>query len=89
MTGTCLCGTVSVTIDAKPGLIHDCPCTLCRKSDGAWSYFTASRLLVEGATLCVMRTDKADPAAKAHRHSQAIRYRRQGYRLVEPTPSAG
>lgn len=66
MTGTCLCGAVGVTIDAKPDFINDCNCTLCRKSGGAWGYFTASQVLVEGVTSCVMRTDKADPAAEVH-----------------------
>lgn len=66
MTGTCLCGAVGVTIDAKPDFIHDCNCTLCRKSGGAWGYFSASQVLVKGATSRVKRTDKPDPAAEVH-----------------------
>lgn len=66
MTGTCLCGAVSVTVDGKPDFIHDCNCTLCRKSGGAWGYFAASQVLVEGTTSSVMRTDKVDPAAEVH-----------------------
>ena len=66
MTGTCLCGAVSVTIDAKPDFIHDCNCDLCRKSGGAWGYFSASQVSTDGSTSSVMRTDKAKPAAEVH-----------------------
>ena len=66
MTGTCLCGAVSVTIDAPPDFIHDCNCDLCRKSGGAWGYFSSSRVRTDGLTSFVMRTDKADPAAEVH-----------------------
>ncbi len=66
MTATCLCGDVSITIAAKPTFIHDCNCTLCRKTGAAWGYFTNADTQVEGDTLSVMRTDKPDPAAEVH-----------------------
>ena len=66
MTGSCLCGAVSVTIDAPPDFIHDCNCNLCRKSGGAWGYFSSSQVRADGLTSSVMRTDKADPAAEVH-----------------------
>ncbi len=66
MTGKCLCGAVSVTIDAKPDFIHDCNCTLCRKSGGAWGYFQGSHFRAEGETVCMMRNDKEEPAAEVH-----------------------
>lgn len=66
MTGKCLCGAVSVTIDTKPEFIHDCNCTLCRKSGGAWSYLTSSQVAIEGKTSFTMRDDKDEPAAQVH-----------------------
>ena len=38
MTGTCLCGAVTVTVDDRPDYIHDCNCSLCRKAGAAWGY---------------------------------------------------
>ena len=50
MTGHCLCGAVSVTIDEKPDYINDCNCSLCRKSGGAWGYFDPSIVKTSGET---------------------------------------
>jgi hypothetical protein len=66
MTGTCLCGAVSVTIDARPDFIHDCNCDLCRKSGAAWGYFSSSQVRTDGPTSSVTRSDKDDPAAEVH-----------------------
>ncbi|GGC24506.1 hypothetical protein GCM10011363_46260 [Marivita lacus] len=66
MTGTCLCGAASITIEAKPDFIHDCNCDLCRKSGGAWGYFSSPQVRTDGPTSSVMRNDKADPAAEVH-----------------------
>lgn len=66
MTTTCLCGAVSVKIEKKPDFIHDCNCSLCRKSGGAWGYFSSSEVQTEGNTTSTMRNDKADPAAEVH-----------------------
>lgn len=64
MTANCLCGSVSVIIDAKPEFIHDCNCTLCQKSGGAWGYFSPATVHVVGETTSVMRKDKDNPAAE-------------------------
>lgn len=66
MTEHCLCGAVSVTIQAKPDFIHDCNCSLCRKSGGAWGYFSSSQVRTEGKTVSVLRSDKPTPAAEVH-----------------------
>ncbi|MCA8899646.1 MAG: GFA family protein [Hyphomonas sp.] len=66
MTGTCLCGAVSVTIDAKPDFIHDCNCSLCRKSGGAWGYFPPAAVTTTGGTRAYARTDKSAPAVEVH-----------------------
>lgn len=66
MTGTCLCGQVNVTIEVRPEFIHDCNCDLCRKSGGAWGYFTSSQVRAEGKTVFVMRHDKQNPATEVH-----------------------
>lgn len=66
MTGNCLCGAVSVTIDAKPEFIHDCNCSLCRKSGGAWGYMPPAMVSVSGDTVSFLRTDKQNAAAELH-----------------------
>ena len=66
MTGSCICGAVRVTIDAKPPFIHDCNCSLCRKSGAAWGYFATSCVSVMGETLPFMRRDKDTPIVAVH-----------------------
>lgn len=66
MTSNCLCGAARVTIEAKPEFIHDCNCSLCRKSGGAWAYFSASQVQIDGKTSFAMRKDKKNPAAEVH-----------------------
>ena len=61
MTGTCLCGAVSVTIDAPPDFIHDCNCNLCRKSGGAWGYFSSSQVRADGSTSSVIAQRQGRP----------------------------
>ena len=64
MTGTCLCGSVSVMIEAKPEFIHDCNCSLCRKSGGAWGYFPSAMVTTTGKTIAFLRSDKKNAAAQ-------------------------
>ncbi len=66
MTGQCICGTVSVTVQSKPNFINDCNCTLCRKSGGAWGYFPSSMVAVSGETSAYSRSDKAIPIVEVH-----------------------
>ena len=66
MTGHCLCGAVSVTIETKPDFIHDCNCNLCRKSGGAWGYFPSAMVTATGDTTSFMRRDKENAAAEVH-----------------------
>ncbi|WP_299153671.1 hypothetical protein [uncultured Tateyamaria sp.] len=71
LTADCLCGAVSVTIAAKPEFIHDCNCSLCRKSGGAWGYFPTEVVKTSGDTVSFLRRDKWNDAAElqscAHR----------------------
>lgn len=64
MTANCLCGAVSVTVDAKPDFIHDCNCSLCRKSGGAWGYFPTAMVTTSGETISFLRRDKEGAAAE-------------------------
>lgn len=66
MTSTCACGGVEVTIDKKPDFIYDCNCSLCRKSGGAWGYFTSSLVSAVGTTAPFSRTDKLAPIVEIH-----------------------
>ena len=67
MTTTCLCGAVSVTIDAKPGFINDCNCSMCRKTGGAWGYFAPASVETAGDTVTYSRADKKSaPAVDIH-----------------------
>ncbi|MEM1132446.1 MAG: aldehyde-activating protein [Pseudomonadota bacterium] len=66
MTGTCICGAVSVTIETAPDFIHDCNCSLCRKSGGAWGYFSSAQFHQEGETVSVTRSDKELASAEIH-----------------------
>ena len=66
MTGSCLCGAVSVTIDAKPEFINDCNCSLCRKVGAAWGYFPSSTVRTAGNTCSVTRRDKEVPGVEVH-----------------------
>lgn len=61
---SCLCGQVRVTLARRADFIHDCNCTLCRKSGAHWGYFHPSEVAIEGATKSYCREDKADPAAR-------------------------
>ncbi|MEO1188881.1 MAG: aldehyde-activating protein [Pseudomonadota bacterium] len=64
MTANCLCGAVSVTIASQPEFIHDCNCSLCRKSGGAWGYFPSAMVTTTGDTVSFLRRDKENAAAE-------------------------
>lgn len=64
MTANCLCGAVSVTVSSKPEFIHDCNCSLCRKSGGAWGYFPTGEVATTGDTTSYLRLDKENAAAE-------------------------
>jgi hypothetical protein len=60
---TCLCGQVRLELAKRPDFIHECNCTLCRKTGAHWGYFHPDEVTVAGATLGYSRQDKDDPAA--------------------------
>ncbi|WP_233998546.1 GFA family protein [Erythrobacter sp. YT30] len=55
-----------MTIPAKPDYINLCDCSLCAKSGGAWGYFDAGDVKVEGETSAYRRSDMAQPAVELH-----------------------
>jgi hypothetical protein len=66
MTGTCLCGAITVTVDNRPDYIHECNCSLCRKAGAAWGYYTTATASAEGATEVFVRADKEAPMVEIH-----------------------
>ncbi|WP_300393263.1 hypothetical protein [Henriciella sp.] len=66
MTANCLCGAVSVTINDRPDFIHDCNCSLCRKTGSAWGYFPSASVSATGQTVSFVRTDKPDAGVAVH-----------------------
>jgi hypothetical protein len=70
MTGSCICGAVTVSVTKKPDFIHDCNCNLCRKSGAAWGYYSTSEVAAAGDTSIFMRKDK--PGAVVHVHSCVV-----------------
>lgn len=66
LTATCLCGAVSVTIETKPDFVHDCNCSLCRKTGSAWGYFAPASVTTTGTTTSFARRDKAAAAVEVH-----------------------
>lgn len=61
---SCLCGQLRVELSKRPDYIHECNCTLCRKTGARWGYFRPSEAKVSGASHGYSRTDKPDPAAE-------------------------
>ena len=66
MTLECLCGDVRVHFAERPDFIHECNCTLCRKTGARWSYLNPASVTVEGETRGYRRADKDIPAAETH-----------------------
>ncbi|MBB3034761.1 GFA family protein [Alteriqipengyuania lutimaris] len=66
MTLECLCGSVSVTLEQRPDFIHECNCTLCRKSGARWSYLDPADVSVSGSTTGYRRADKDTASAETH-----------------------
>lgn len=57
MKGACLCGKVSVEIDAAPEYINICNCRFCRCFGAAWGYFRKAQVTVTGETKSFRRDD--------------------------------
>lgn len=70
MTGECVCGAVSITIDEKPEFINDCNCGLCRKTGAAWGYFSCASVSARGETTAYNRSDKRDPIVEVYSCNQ-------------------
>ena len=64
----CLCGQLRLSLLARPAYIHECNCTLCRKTGARWAYFHPSDVKVEGRTKGYCREDKDDPAEIGRAH---------------------
>ena len=66
MTGTCICGDVTVAIDHAPAFVNDCDCSLCRRTGAAWGYFTSASVITQGETTAFVRQDTPDAAVELH-----------------------
>ena len=62
----CHCGNVNVTISQPPNFMHDCNCSLCRKSGGIWGYFEPRNVEIVGETSNYVRNDYSQPAVEIH-----------------------
>jgi hypothetical protein len=60
---SCLCGRIRVETAKRPDYIHECNCTLCRKSGARWGYYPPSEVSVVGTASGYCREDKGDPNA--------------------------
>ncbi|WP_456152420.1 GFA family protein [Parerythrobacter jejuensis] len=69
MKAKCHCGKVSVTLARAPGHVNLCDCSLCRKTGGAWGYFSGAEVAVEGETQGYRRADYPKPAVEIQRCS--------------------
>lgn len=63
-TLSCLCGQITVETAKRPDFIHECNCTLCRKTGARWGYFHPSEVSVRGTAQGYSRQDKAEPSAE-------------------------
>lgn len=60
---SCLCGRITVALGARPEFIHQCNCTLCRKTGAWWAYCHPADVTVCGDAEMYSRQDKEEPAA--------------------------
>jgi hypothetical protein len=58
---SCVCGRIRIRLEKPPDFIHECNCSLCRKTGARWGYFHPSEASVEGLTEGFCRNDKNDP----------------------------
>lgn len=61
---SCLCGQIRTELSKRPDFIHECNCTLCRKTGARWGYFHPSEVTIDGAGKGYCREDKEDPSAE-------------------------
>ena len=66
MVARCLCGAVRVETRDAPDFLHECNCTLCRKTGARWAYPSPDTVEVTGKTARYRRTDKAQSSAEIH-----------------------
>lgn len=66
---SCLCGQIRIEA-RRPDFIHECNCTLCKKSGARWGYFQPSEVTLSttgtGPANSYTRQDKDDPSAQLH-----------------------
>ena len=60
---TCLCGQLTVQPGRPPDFVHECNCTLCRKTGARWAYYHPDEVKVSGKSEGYSRADKEEPAA--------------------------
>lgn len=63
---SCLCGEVRIEIEERPDFIHECNCSMCRKTGARWGYFHPSHVMIDGRSGSYCRSDRAEPNAEVH-----------------------
>lgn len=63
---SCQCGDVRVSVAVLPAFVHDCNCTLCRKTGALWAYYQPDDVQVSGTTATYRRRDKPEPGVDIH-----------------------
>ncbi|MCV0382279.1 MAG: GFA family protein [Erythrobacter sp.] len=66
MVASCLCDAVRVETRDTPEFLHECNCTLCRKTGALWAYPSPDTVSVKGTTARYQRTDKERASAEIH-----------------------
>lgn len=66
ITASCHCGAVTVAIDALPGFLMDCNCTLCASHGALWGYYAPEAVSITGETKEYRRADKPDSPTLLH-----------------------
>jgi hypothetical protein len=62
LTGSCHCGACRWTLEADPGSVTACNCTLCRRYGTLWAYdYEGERVHVSGPTTAYVRADAPNP----------------------------
>lgn len=60
LEASCHCGAIKFEVDAEPGELTDCNCSICRRYGALWAYFSPKqvRFTTDGATDIYMWNDR-------------------------------
>lgn len=68
ITGSCLCGAVTITVPALPPELKSCNCSACRRYGALWAYYPRDQVTLSGETTGFERSDMGEPAMIAFHH---------------------